>query len=86
VPGVVINRVLVPDLDTPEETTLAKCVFPDGVTKWGEDKVLFTQPSLAVTINALAAWGLGTPTPAGCAVNRDGAQAPSKTARTGFLR
>jgi hypothetical protein len=63
--GLVIDRVPLPDLGTTEETRLARCVFSDGITKWGEDKVLFTQPSLTVTIEALAGFGLAAPTPAG---------------------
>jgi hypothetical protein len=73
-PGLVINRSPVPTLATPDETDLARCVFPDGITRWGEDKAVLTQPSLAVTIEALAAWGYATHTPAGFVVSADGAQ------------
>jgi hypothetical protein len=59
---------------TAEETALARCVFPEGVTRWGEDKFLYTQPSLALTVERLVGWG-ALLTPAGFLVNPTGAEA-----------
>ena len=42
--------------------------------QWGEDKFLFTQPSLAITIEALVVRGFGTQTPAGFTISPDGAK------------
>jgi hypothetical protein len=73
--GLVIDRVPVPDMPTADETALARCVFPEGVTRWGENKFLFTQPSVAVTVEMLAAWKWAVLTPAGYLVNPTGAEA-----------
>lgn len=74
-PGLIIDRVPVPEMARDEETSLARCLFPEGVTQWGNDKFLFTQPSLAVTVEMLAAWRWAALTPAGYLVNPTGAAA-----------